>query len=490
MAAFQSAASAPGTTFEVTQAEDAIDVSIGDGVCATAAGTCSLRAAVQEANAQSGTVTINVGAGTFALSLPADPLNDEAGGDLDVRGSLRLVGAGPGNTIIQSAVPDRILHVHAGAVAEVRGLAMRNGVSAGSPGGAVRVDAQGALSLTDCGVFDSIATRDAANILTSGGGVFNAGTLDIDRSVISGNRSSGGFSGTGGGLENVGVSSIRHSRISGNFVGGAFGGSGGGISSSGSLHLTGSIVAFNEASSGGGLQLSGVATIEASTIADNLARSSGGGLGIAGTSTRVALVNSTVSGNRASGDGGGLDHLSGTLVARGTTVTANVADANDNGLGSGGGVFVTTGTLRLGHAVVAGNSVRGTGDTGMDCMGPLESEGFLLLGEAAGCLYEAADGDLIGVDPLLLPLGDYGGPTPTHAPAAGSPVVDAGAEGACIGRGEMILLQDQRGFDRPIDGDGDAVSKCDLGAVEDAPNLVHKSGFESSEAPVPVRADL
>ncbi len=178
--------SAAGTTFEVTQVEDAVDASIGDGVCATGAGTCNLRAAVQEANAQAGTATINVGAGTFVLSLLADRLEEDAGGDLDVRGKLRLVGAGPADTFIQSAVPDRILHVHEWAVAEVRGLTVRSGVSSGSYGGAVRVDPDATLSLSDCGVFDSTATHGALNILTAGGGVFNAGTLDIDRCVISG----------------------------------------------------------------------------------------------------------------------------------------------------------------------------------------------------------------------------------------------------------------------------------------------------------------
>lgn len=42
--------SAPGVTFTVNTLTDAVDATIGDGLCATAAAQCSLRAAIQEAN--------------------------------------------------------------------------------------------------------------------------------------------------------------------------------------------------------------------------------------------------------------------------------------------------------------------------------------------------------------------------------------------------------------------------------------------------------
>ena len=63
-------------------------------------------------------------------------------------------------------------------------------------------------------------------------------------------------------------------------------------------------------------------------------------------------------------------------------------------------------------------------------------------------------------DPLLGPLAANGGPTPTMAPAEGSPVIDAGSA--------FGLTTDQRGLARPSDfpslsnaGDG-----SDIGAVE------------------------
>jgi len=47
---------------------------------------------------------------------------------------------------------------------------------------------------------------------------------------------------------------------------------------------------------------------------------------------------------------------------------------------------------------------------------------------------------------MLGPLAGNGGPTMTHALLAGSAAIDAGAN--CLGN-------DQRGFQRPVDGNGD-----------------------------------
>jgi hypothetical protein len=62
------------------------------------------------------------------------------------------------------------------------------------------------------------------------------------------------------------------------------------------------------------------------------------------------------------------------------------------------------------------------------------------------------------VDPLLGPLADNGGLTPTMALLPSSPAIDAGDSSAC-------LPMDQRGVARPM---GVA---CDIGAFELAPKL-------------------
>lgn len=68
-------------------------------------------------------------------------------------------------------------------------------------------------------------------------------------------------------------------------------------------------------------------------------------------------------------------------------------------------------------------------------------------------------GDRQGVDPLLAPLADNGGPTATHLPLAASPLRDAiaaGTSGLC----DAAAPLDQRGVLRP-QGTG-----CDIGSVE------------------------
>jgi hypothetical protein len=61
--------------------------------------------------------------------------------------------------------------------------------------------------------------------------------------------------------------------------------------------------------------------------------------------------------------------------------------------------------------------------------------------------------DYIGGNAMLAPLADNGGPTLTHLPMAGSPVIDAGDPGVMGGT-------DQRGFERVVE------MQMDIGSVE------------------------
>ena len=53
--------------FVVNSTVDAVDANVGDGVCRAAGGTCTLRAAIQEANAQPGPDVIYIVPGTYAI---------------------------------------------------------------------------------------------------------------------------------------------------------------------------------------------------------------------------------------------------------------------------------------------------------------------------------------------------------------------------------------------------------------------------------------
>src|SRR4029453_18045011 len=91
---------ATAATFTVDSPADKADANPGDGKCATDLGTCTLRAAIQEAN-ESGGGTINLNAGTYTLRIKPDgALPDAACGDLDVYGELTISGADAKTTIV------------------------------------------------------------------------------------------------------------------------------------------------------------------------------------------------------------------------------------------------------------------------------------------------------------------------------------------------------------------------------------------------------
>src|SRR5688572_22952303 len=84
------ATAADAARFRVDSTADAPDLDPGDGVCATAEAACSLRAAVQEANALPGADRIRVPAGEYVLTLAGRLEDAAATGDLDLTGRLRM----------------------------------------------------------------------------------------------------------------------------------------------------------------------------------------------------------------------------------------------------------------------------------------------------------------------------------------------------------------------------------------------------------------
>jgi large repetitive protein len=102
---------AHAATFTVNTAADAVDANPGNGTCATAAGNCTLRAAVQEANATAGEdwQTIDLPAGTYTLTITGS--GDAESSDLDILDNLRIHGAGSQSTIIDGNGASRVLEI-------------------------------------------------------------------------------------------------------------------------------------------------------------------------------------------------------------------------------------------------------------------------------------------------------------------------------------------------------------------------------------------
>lgn len=165
-------AAAEAATFAVDTTDDAVDAAIGDGLCARAGGGCTLRAAIQEANFDAAPDAIVLPAGTFALTLAGTNEDLSASGDLYVRASLAIAGAGPLATTIDGASLDRVLDLFAPSgttMVSLTGMALANGRSTAvlstSAGLGLRVATSVEVSATDVDVRDNVAT------LAFGGGI-------------------------------------------------------------------------------------------------------------------------------------------------------------------------------------------------------------------------------------------------------------------------------------------------------------------------------
>jgi uncharacterized repeat protein (TIGR01451 family) len=268
LALFVLAGPAPAATFAVNDTGDAVDANIGNGVCADAANRCTLRAAIQEANALAGDDTITLPAGTFTLSIPNAGEDLAAAGDLDITSNLTITGAGARSTIIDGGQIDRVLDVDptgTGVTASISGVTVRNGKAAGSVGGGIRN--AGTLTLQDC-----MLTLNHAD--QNGGGIFNNGTLAFSGGTLNGNTATT----DGAGLHNAGTATLTNVTIEGNTATGK----GGGISNAaGTLTLSHVTIASNAAASspstnGGGINNAATATLKGVLLAGNTPANCGG----------------------------------------------------------------------------------------------------------------------------------------------------------------------------------------------------------------------
>ena len=278
-----------------------------------------------------------------------------------------------------------------------------------------------------------------------GGGIANYGRLTVLNSTLSGNAAP-----VGGGIYNRGSLSVVNSTLSGNWATEA--GVGGGVcnNTDGQMTISNSTLSGNSAYDGGGVynNTNGTLTISNSSLVGNSASgdySTGGGITNYGTLT---VLNSTLSGNSASYMGGGIATMEGTSSVQNSTLSGNSA-------GYGGGIF-SLGTLALANTIIANSPAGG------DCQNsrPITADHSLV--EATGAnacgLTDGVGGNIVGVDPLLGPLGAYGGETRTHALLPGSRALDAGLN---------CLAADQRGVSRPQPAGG----ACDTGAFERAASV-------------------
>jgi CSLREA domain-containing protein len=361
-----------------------------DGYCSIA--HCSLREAVGAANSASGG-TISLPAGTYMLTVPGvggQPLS----ASLDFMAPIQLVGVGPEQTIIDGTLlNDRLIanHLQASSIAN---LTIQNGTAT-----LTRVGTGGAICNTGNLIQSNIIVR-SNTAFADGGGIYNSGNLTVTDSLLEDNTASS----SGGAIANYGVLRFQFSTMRNNSAGS----NGGGIySTQNSLNITSSTIEGNTAGSGAGIfPASGTATLVNSTVSGNAALNHGGGIGIIQGSSAAAFT-----------------HVELTHV----TLANNVADSDDDGEGDGGGIFASYAEVfHIGNTLLAQNADLGgeAADCGAIVAESIDSLGHNLIGDATGCSFAGdTSGDIIGVDPVLSPLQDNGGPTYTHALLSGSPSI-------------------------------------------------------------------
>lgn len=410
-------------------------------------GAGSLRQAVIDANSTPGADTI-----TFQAGLTGGiPLFT---GQLAVNDSVDIQGPGASVLSVSGNSGSRVFYLYNGSAlldVTISGLTLTFG-DAGIGGGILNFE-----NLTLDGV-----TVTGNNATGQGGGVWSSGgALTLVDSTISGNTATG----DGGGIYvESGAVDIQRTRIVGNGTAARGGGiylSGFGYYVLGPVTIDQSTISGNTAvGRGGGISLysDGPLTIQNTTISGNDA-ALGGGLAFYSPTEPVLIENSTISGNDAlgngvvPGDGGGI--FASFCADCGATFTvAHSTVASNTATGVGGGIYLYAYTLALDHTIVGDNTAPADNDV---CGAGDYDASFSLIEDPGGATINDLGGNPPNQDPQLGPLANNGGPTETHLPAFGSPVVDAGDPGFT-----PPPATDQRGagFPRVVNG------QIDIGAVE------------------------
>jgi hypothetical protein len=259
----------PWKSLRVNNTADFVDLIPGDGACWSEGGGCTLRAAVQEANALGGLETIVLGDAGYALTLEDTGAEGSADGDLDLTAPVILRGLGSVNTLIDAQGLDRVLHVWPGVVARVEGLTLQGGRS--GRGGGLLVESMAQATLRGVAVNDNHSLGDGGGIALD-----VEAQLTLEHSTLSHNLADG----SGGGLMADGFATIENSTLGWNAAGGIDDGSGaegigaadGGaicVGTDGAVSLVHATLSDNRATLGGALANAGAVEMRNTVVTDS-----------------------------------------------------------------------------------------------------------------------------------------------------------------------------------------------------------------------------
>jgi hypothetical protein len=360
-------------------------------------GLLTLREAIALANTdassgQSDTIDFDASLGNATITLTA--------------GQLELSGAGASATetidgadriTVSGNHASRVFQIDAGVNAELDGLTITDGrTQVLSPDMGAGIFNAGTLTVADSTL--------SGNFSGEGGGIFNTGALTVRDSTLTGNTAVGSGNGGGGGIaNNSGMAIITHCTIRDNVTGNVGGGllnAGGGTMTVRDCTITGSSVGYG----GGGIENDdGSMTVEGSTLADNYGGGVGGG--IESCHSTLTVTGSTFAHNITDADGGGgIYNFDGPLTVTGCTFTGNIAvyhgggisnlfgpltvtgstfAGNSGGIDGGGGISNEDGSVTVSGSTFANNSARQGGGI-MNFRGPVTVTGSTFAGNDGG----------------------------------------------------------------------------------------------------------
>ncbi|SFP47141.1 Right handed beta helix region [Amycolatopsis arida] len=232
----------------------------GSGECRTAAGTCTLRAAVQASNVRPGRIALPEGRFVLTVrpnpALAITPIPDASAGNLAVVRPTTITGAGAGRTVVDANGIDRAFTTTANT------------------------------TISDLTITGGVTRKRELLFITAGGGVLNSARLTLRRVEVRGNRAD-----YGGGIFNLPGSDLT---------------------------IEDSVVAGNEAGEAGGIRFDWSGTVRGTRIEGNRAVNPhrithpaslggrGGGIDLRGPGP-LTIVGSTITGNSATDGGAGIN---------------------------------------------------------------------------------------------------------------------------------------------------------------------------------------
>jgi uncharacterized repeat protein (TIGR01451 family)/CSLREA domain-containing protein len=303
--------------FVVNSTDDTIDDDFADGVCADVNGNCTLRAAVMQSDSVPFFNEIELGAGTYALTLAGADEDLSLSGDLDIEDDVLIRGRGAEETIIDGAGLDRIIGrplilelsmPPRANLIRLQDLTLQGGVA----------DLGGAILGWKPLELERVALRD--NYASLRGGAVHCADdceLSIVDSTVDGNESVGNGA--------ISYSAERALLLDGTTISNNVGGTGGAIGIAGTLHARNSTFSGNTGDSSA-VAFATAIILENTTVTDNEADFENGSFRIFDPSV---IVNSIIANNRVGGDVKNCTIDTTAIVSLGHNVTdTEAADCN------------------------------------------------------------------------------------------------------------------------------------------------------------------